>query len=49
MKMYTINTLVFISFTEGTVCFIYIAHYSVTEINPFHDGSVTENTTEQVN
>ena len=29
--------------------FFYISHYSVTEINPFHDGSVTENTTEQVN
>ena len=27
----------------------YISHYSVTEINPFHDGSVAENTTEQVN
>ena len=25
--------------------FFYISHYSVTEINPFHD----ENTTEQVN
>ena len=29
--------------------FFYISHYSVTEINPFHDGSVAENTTEQVN
>ena len=28
--------------------FFYISHYSVTEINPFHDGSVVENTTEQV-
>ena len=27
----------------------YISHCSVTEINPFHDGSVAENTTEQVN
>ena len=27
----------------------YISHYSVTEINPFHDDSVVENTTEQVN
>ena len=25
--------------------FFYISHYSVTEINPFHDGSVAENTT----
>jgi hypothetical protein len=31
------------------VFFIYISHYSVTEINPFHGGSVAENTTEQVN
>ena len=29
--------------------FFYISHYSVTEINPFHDGSVADNTTEQVN
>jgi hypothetical protein len=29
--------------------FFYISHYSVTEINPFHDGPVAENTTEQVN
>jgi hypothetical protein len=29
--------------------FFYISHYSVTEINPFHDGSVAENTTEQGN
>jgi hypothetical protein len=29
--------------------FFYISHYSVTEINPFHDGAVAENTTEQVN
>ena len=35
--------------TEGTACFLYISHYSVTEINPFHDGPVAENTTEQVN
>ena len=35
--------------TEGTVCFLYISHYSVTEINPYHDGSVAEHTTEQVN
>ena len=35
--------------TEGTTCFFYISHYSVTEINPFHNGSVAENTTEQVN
>ena len=27
----------------------YISHYSVMEINLFHDGSVAENTTEQVN
>jgi hypothetical protein len=27
----------------------YVSHYFVTEINPFHDGSVAENTTEQVN
>ena len=27
--------------------FFNISHYSVTEINPFHDGSVAENTTEQ--
>jgi hypothetical protein len=27
----------------------YISHYSVTEIEPLHDGSVAENTTEQVN
>ena len=31
--------------TKGTAYFFYISHYSVTEINPFHD----ENTTEQVN
>ena len=35
--------------TEGTQSFFYISHYSVTEINPFHDGSVAENTTEQAN
>jgi hypothetical protein len=29
--------------------FFYISHYYVTEINPFHDGPVAENTTEQVN
>ena len=29
--------------------FFYISHYSVTEINPFRDGSVADNTTEQVN
>ena len=29
--------------------FFYISHYSVTEINPFHNGLVAENTTEQVN
>ena len=29
--------------------FFYISHYSVTEINPFHDGSIAENTMEQVN
>jgi hypothetical protein len=31
------------------VGFFYISHYPVTEINPFHDGPVAENTTEQVN
>ena len=34
--------------TEQRVSF-YISHYSITEINPFHDGPVAENTTEQVN
>jgi len=35
---------------QGTACFFfYISHYSAAEINPFHDGSVAENTTEQVN
>ena len=34
---------------ERTACCFYISHYSVTENNPLHDGSVAENTTEQVN
>ena len=34
---------------EQRVVFFYISHYSGSEINPFHDGSVAENTTEQVN
>ena len=34
---------------EQRVVFFYISHYSVTEINPFHDGPVAENTTELVN
>ena len=35
--------------TEGTSCFLYISHNSVTDINPFHDGPVAEKRTEQVN
>ena len=34
--------------TEDTALF-YISHYSAVEFNPFHYGSVAENTTEQVN
>ena len=33
---------------EQSVFFFYISHHSVAGIIPFHDGSVAENTTEQV-
>ena len=44
-----VSIVVYLQMEQSVVLLFYISHYSLAGINPVHDGSVAENTTEQVN